>query len=459
MSRTRSGTQSRTQQKRTAARFRSGIGQLSLLEHALCPLDVRRTGSSGFTHECHYGFTSTEGQARTARVHVHCPEGLSPADEFYLWGLLGLALGQPEPSADFHATPYYCLQQLGVLQGKARGGKTYHLFREALRRLAAVRYQNDQFYDPLRQENRQVSFGFLSYSLPLQIDSNRAWRIYWDPLFFEYCQALGGALRFDLETYRELSYAARRLYLLLQKVFWRHATSPRFSLRQLAVQTLGFSDTLPAEKLRLRIKRCARQLAERQIIELPAGGPAKLFTRRSRGSEYVQFRRHPRFTRRQQQRSVAPASPQAELLSAIGFDTQASSWILKRHTPQQVQLWCDVTLAAIEHKGPGFFQRNAQAFFLDNLKHARDGRRTPPDWFIALRREEEQPRLPRTPQTSVAAAPRPLQRALPAGDPTALLEQLSDCLQSAGQSPESARQQAQQLVSVSRTDLSRSTSS
>ena len=70
-------------------------------------------------------------------------------------------------------------------QHARRGGRQYRQFADALERLSGIRYQNHAFYDPLRGEHRRVSFGLLSYSLPLDCESSRAWRIFWDPLFFE----------------------------------------------------------------------------------------------------------------------------------------------------------------------------------------------------------------------------------------------------------------------------------
>ena len=57
---------------------------------------------------------------------VVCPFGLSPVDEFYLWGLVALTLSQPEPSVEFYATPHYCLSELGVIAPRpgGRGGRT-----------------------------------------------------------------------------------------------------------------------------------------------------------------------------------------------------------------------------------------------------------------------------------------------------------------------------------------------
>ena len=135
--------------------------------------------------------------------------GLSASDELYLWGLLGLALSQPEPSPDFHATPYRCLKQPGIVSGSKKGSEEFRLFREALKRLAGVRYHCHRFFDPVRREHRKVSFGFLSYKLPLSSDVARTWRFAWEPIFRELCSATAGALRIDIGTYRVFSSASR----------------------------------------------------------------------------------------------------------------------------------------------------------------------------------------------------------------------------------------------------------
>ena len=194
-----------------------GMGQLTLVEHALCPLDARTSLRENLRHEADYRYTDADGVPQTARAVVFCPAGLSPGDEFYLWGLLALTFAQPDPRAEFQATPHFCLRKLGLISADSKGGKSYRLFRDALRRLSAVRYQNERFYDPIRREHRAVSFGLLSYSLPIGSDSSRAWRIVWDPLLFEFCQAAASQLRFDLEMYRSLDHASRPLFLLLEQ--------------------------------------------------------------------------------------------------------------------------------------------------------------------------------------------------------------------------------------------------
>lgn len=194
-----------------------GRGQLSLVEHALCPLDTKASLQSNLTHHSEFSFYDGNGHKKQANARVDAPNGLSANDEFYLWGLLALTFRQEDPGIEFRATPNYCLKQLGI--PRKPGGKEHRLFRDALRRLAAVNYQCENFYDPIRSERCDISFGFMSYRLPLKNDSNRAWRIAWNPIFFEFCKASGGSLEFDLQIYQKLDQASRRLFLLLRKVF------------------------------------------------------------------------------------------------------------------------------------------------------------------------------------------------------------------------------------------------
>ena len=164
-----------------------GFAQLSLIEHALCPLDRERSLVQGFQHQATYRFMDKHRHMKTANAEVHAPYGLSANDEFYLWGLLALTFSEKEPEQIFTATPHFCLRQLGCVDAEGdRGGRDYRNFRQALKRLAAVNYANDGFWDPVRAEHRDVSFGFLSYSLPLDAKTSRAWRFAWNPLFFEF---------------------------------------------------------------------------------------------------------------------------------------------------------------------------------------------------------------------------------------------------------------------------------
>jgi hypothetical protein len=390
------GLKGRPLPRRGLASVATGRAQLTLVEHALCPLDSSASLSRGLTHRSEFFYTDEGRHRRKATAEVICPFGLSPGDEFYLWGLVALTLSQPEPSFEFYATPHYCLTELGVIDAKAgqggRGGKNYALFRQAITRLAAVTYVSDRFYDPVRGEHRQVAFGFLSYSLPQDPASSRAWRIVWDPIFFEFCQAARGSLLFDLETYRALDFASRRLFLLLKKIFYRNTESPAFDARHLGVNVLGFAPTIDVWNLKAKLAQCARRLAEREIIALPPGtsGTKGLFEKKGVGEYSIRLRRGTYFEKKPatEERLTPTQSALHEPLKAIGFDEAAVVRIVSRYKPSLVQVWADITLAAME-RGPGFFKVSPQAYFMDNVEKASRGTRTPPDWWYEHRKEAE----------------------------------------------------------------------
>jgi len=424
----------------------TGQTQLSMVEHALCPLDARFSLQKGFTHQTSYRFTDARGERQVAQVQVDCARGLSANDEFYLWGLLALTFAQQEPSPEFYATPHYCLRELGVIASGSKGGKSYRLFRESLSRLAGVRYENDCFFDPVRKEHRQVSFGLLGYSLPLDPQSSRAWRIVWDIQFFEICQAAGGRLRFDLALYRRLDPATRRLLLLLLKVFYRRKNSPRFGLRELAVGTLGFSDQLSNTKLRVKLKRASRVLRLEGVIV----GDVRFGWRGQ--SIYVEFTRGPLL---EQSPVLAGSSsivesPLIEPLTQIGLELPDARRVLKKYRGDLVRIWCDVTLVAMEKRERGFFRRSPAAYLINNLQAASRGERTPPDWFLAVQKQEEKRR-------AETARPRP--QDMPseptlAIDPnlsgTDLLAEMTAQFRAAGQSACDAKQNAERFANARR---------
>ena len=327
-------------------------------------------------------------------MRVVCPDGLSPADEFYLWGLLSLTFSQPQPATDFYATPYYCLRQLGSIDpGDSKsGGKNYTLFRQAITRLSSLSYRNDHFYDPIRGEHRDVAFGFLSYSLPLDPRSGRAWRFAWDPIFFEFCQATAGALRFDLHTYRELDPATRRLYLLLKKIFWREDFSPEFDVCDLAVNVLGFSPTHEVSELKRKLTRCSDVLLEQKFLRLPEGvhSSKDLFVKRAKGVYGIRFHRGPHFQDAvSSTANRAVDSPLYEPLASIGLDDRTIGRILGGYDARLIAECADMTIAAKERFGEAFFKKSPQAYFIDNLREQASRNRTAPDWWRMLRKEEE----------------------------------------------------------------------
>jgi hypothetical protein len=390
----------RTEIPRSGARpgrLGSARAQLTIVEHALCPLDPASALKEGLVHKSEFFYVDANRHTRKATARVLCPFGLSPGDEFYLWGLIALTLAQPEPSLEFYATPHYCLRELGLITRSSTGerpggGKTYALFRQSVARLAAVTYVNDHFYDPVRGEHRDVAFGFLSYSLPIDPASSRAWRIVWDPIFFEVCQAARGSLLFDIEMYRSLDFASRRLFLLLKKIFWRNAQSPVFDLRHLGVNLLGFAPSLDLRDLKIKIARSALRLEERGIIEPVEPGSTGRFEKKKVGTYTVRFRRGSYFTSTSPStvRPDAPgvASPLVEPLRAIGFGEASISHIILNYNHQLIQVWADITIAAGE-RSPSFFKVSPEAYFLDNIEKASKGARTPPDWWYEHRKEAE----------------------------------------------------------------------
>lgn len=315
---------------------------------------------------------------------------MSAHDEVYLWGLVGLALSQSEPTPDFYATPHYCLRQLGIIEGRKYGGTEFRQFREGIRRLAGIQYECNRFYDPVRGEHRQVSFGLLNYSLPQSDDSARAWRFAWDPIFFEFCQATRGSLRFDLSVYRDLSAASRRLYLFLRKQFWRRDYTGVLEIRQLAISTLGFSESLETKIIKRKLSACVRELVESDIIRLAPHqqSVADCFTRVKKGIHTLQLWRGEKFDDkgRERQRAVSD-SPLFDPLHSIGFDEIVIGRILKRHKPKLVEQWADITLAAMESKR---IQKSPQAFFQFHIDRAAKGELTPPDWWREYRKQQEQ---------------------------------------------------------------------
>ena len=77
-----------------------------------------------------------------------------------------------------------------------------------------------------------------------------------------------------------------------------------------------------------------------------------------------------------------------EPLRLLGFDEGGIRWLVKTFSMSMLREWTDIALAAKERFTPSFFKKSPQAWLVDNLKSAAAGRRTPPDWWHQLRREE-----------------------------------------------------------------------
>ncbi|MEX0585607.1 MAG: hypothetical protein WD176_03120, partial [Pirellulales bacterium] len=231
------------------------------------------------------------------------------------------------------------------------------------------------------------SFGFLSYSLPSDPQSSRAWRIAWDPIFLELTHPTGGHFWFDLATYRQLDPACRRLFLFVCKVFARRTTTPRLPLRHLGENILGFAPSLATRDLKAKVRRCVVRLAQRQVVT----SVSSAYVKHGRGDYSLILHRGLYFDR--PRRSPAPRAtddtPLHEPLQAIGLDAATIQRLLRKYPPRLLQEWADITLAALERFGATFFRRSPAAYFIDNVKHAAVGTRTPPDWWHELRKAEQ----------------------------------------------------------------------
>lgn len=369
----------------------TGIGQLTLVEHALSPLDSPTSLSPNLIHESSFKYTGKDGHRKTGRVRVLCPLGLSPHDELFLWGCLALTLADPQSGGQLVATRHYILRQLGLIDaGSRRGGRQYRDVTATIDRLSSVRYLNDSFYDPIRAEHRRVNFGFFSYSLPKNPDSSRSWRIVWDPVFFEFVAAARGALRFDLSVYQKLDPASRRLFLFLTKLFARRDQTHPLDVEALSVDVMGYSKSMRPSDLKIRVERCVRQLVEHGVVSATTGAVKRVGV----GQYRVVLRKGVAYAKcRRVHRQVE--SPLVEPLREIGFDDPAIGRVLRQFSHSIVREWVDVTLAASERFGAKFFSRSAAAYLMDNLKASAAGTRTPPDWWIGIRKAEELARADR----------------------------------------------------------------
>jgi hypothetical protein len=72
------------------------MAQLSIVEHALSPVNLGEALQPGRLHQVSYQFTDNNRNRKKASANVACPFGLSPNDELYLYGLLALTFAQPE---------------------------------------------------------------------------------------------------------------------------------------------------------------------------------------------------------------------------------------------------------------------------------------------------------------------------------------------------------------------------
>jgi hypothetical protein len=328
-------------------------------------------------------------------VTVRSALGLQSIDEFILWGLLGATLSRPNADGVFLATPYWMLKHLGL----DTGGSQYAMLRESLVRLTAVSYQNSGFYNPETQEHEYAAFQFLSILLPTVggvggiVDNDRCWRIEWNPAFFRCCRATGGNLLFDLDLYRQLAPAARRLFLKLKDRFWRcHRVF--LNVDDLTIDGLGFSADRPLYKRKFDLTNCIRELLQQRIISLGKGqtDPKDLFLKRGKGTYVVVFYagdyfRQPLTKRTVHQRTAIADDPLFEPLQQIGVDEAGIRRLFQNFSRGAISRWVKITDAAMHEQPRGFsgFKVSSAAFLIDGIQN----NRTPPDWMYAHEKQQE----------------------------------------------------------------------
>ncbi len=372
---------------------REGVAQLSLLETALWPL--KGGPLPGNVHRTEYAFSTPKGRT-TANVTVRASMGLQPIDEYVLWGLLGATLSRQNPAPILLATPYWMLKQLGL----KTGGFQYGELRDSLLRLALASYQNTGFYDPSEEEHVHVAFQFLSVTFPTvggagrDIDNDRCWILDWNAPFFRYCQMTGGNLLFDLDLYRKLSPAARRLFLKVKDRFWRNKRV-FLNVDDLTINGLGFSASRPLFKRKFDLASCIRELLDLQILALGRGQTEvkDLFIKRAKGSYVVVLYEGSYFHQPPSQRAVlrersVTEDPLYGPLRTIGVDAPGIRRLLTKHSRTTLQRWIRITDAAMNEKPRGFpgFKVSPAAFLIDAVEH----NRTPPDWIYAHEKRQEQ---------------------------------------------------------------------
>ncbi|MCA9200905.1 MAG: hypothetical protein KDA87_25375 [Planctomycetales bacterium] len=431
-----------------------GLGQLTLVEHALCPVDPKLSLVENLVHQSSFQYFDRNRHANQGTATVRAALGLSAVDELFLWGLLGITFAQANVTSELWATPYYLLKQLGV-QDTRQGGRNFVQFRESLRRLAALRYESDAFYDPIRAEHRQVAFGFLSYSLPYDLKSSRAWRIVWDPVFFEFCQVAGGRLFFDLGLYRQLDPVSRRLFLFLSKIFWRRRTSGWIDVSQLGHNILGISPSVAVRDIKAaKIKRAVQRLTDLKVL---ASGDANVRSRKiSKGRYQLQFTRGTYFDRQKMSPSFTLRdAAEWDILNSLQLTEANIRFVLRTYSPNKIREWADITMAAQERFGNKFFKKGTAAYLLDNLKHAATGNRMPPDWWYEVRREEQDRHASAfyqqhfTEERSKQSQAQRIKSMLASdaqGTYAKIVQETFDKLVSLGQSPQEAQRHAAQLL-------------
>lgn len=347
-----------------------GMSQVSLVETALSPLDYHP--ETPICHVSDFFYTDRERKKRKGSVTVNAPGGLSPTDELTLYGLLAITFADSRPVLELTATPHFFCRQLGL----PIGGDHYDRLRESIHRLSLVHYHNSAWWDRLKSEHRDIGFHFLSHDLPSKSnDAARArepWTIIWNPLFFRLVLQSQGFIWFDFATYRELKQpAARRGFLLLQKIYHHREISPRFDLRSFAVNQLGYSPSLELKSIRQKLCKVIEIWQELGIVARNMNMEL-FFQKESPGKWSLCLPRGERFDQRPSRPWVQPKQPQEhpawEILEELGLSPSEIGLIFEKHSEQMIY----VTRAAILARSFSAKSTDRRSRFYQLLEQTRD---------------------------------------------------------------------------------------
>jgi hypothetical protein len=235
---------------------------------------------------------------------------------------------------------------------------------------------------------------------------------------------------------------------LLSKIFQRRPVSPRFDLLHLAVNVLGFSPTISASDLKKKVRRCVERLAELGVVAGSAS--ADIFEKERAGQYRVTLQRGAYFDSKAVFAPLGVSdSALGESLAAIGLEPAVIYRLSKQYPVSVLREWADITLAARERFGVKYFKRSAAAYFVDNVQHAHDGGRTAPDWWHELKKAERTQQAENDRRRRQIASEPPVESTL-SKESRQLFVQITNELfqqfQSAGQSPETARMNAQRFA-------------
>ena len=320
----------------------------------------------------------------TARVEVDCPRGLKPYDEYLFHGLLSLALAEPDQSPVYYATANFILTRLGL----NNGGRGYFDLEDAMGRLESATYRCWNFFHPIQREVvKYISFGFVKRCVPLENEAERGWKFVFDEQFFSFANHAYGGLKFPFHLYRRYDPAARRLFLFLRKIFHRRTQTHSIDLDRISDGILGYNPAYRSWEKKRQVLAAASQLLDTGVIALSEGSSSLKdeFRKVAKGKYTMVFHRGKNGTSQTVSQQLRESSLYT-MLHSLNLSDRAISDVVQTCPSGMVKQWIQITLAA---KDRSLIRTTPAAYFPDNVRNARNGKRTPPDWWSELQKAED----------------------------------------------------------------------